>query len=378
MTLKLTPAYESVCTFSQFVKALTLKSSAKDIFERNIRGFLATENYMTVSSGRRALHLGLTALHLTKGQVIFPAFTSDIVPLTLLAHGLTPVPADVRADDYTIDIESVKELISAHTKAVVAVHTFGYPSDVHALQDICQDHNIYLIENAAPAFGAQYKGIPVGTIGDFGIFSFRLGKSLVMGIGGGLTGSDLVFDRICTSPSGGGSSLVFSGWAMSWAVLSNPFLYYILGHTLKNRTVRHQYDTFQKDFHDNKDIPALAYALGVQKFEFFKHRRHVALKYIDILKKVDGVHVPVEKKDRYSVYSLFSVRVESQFKRDEIFKKMIHAHIEPAIPAHGYPVSDNLYPSQYKIPVSEMLSKTCLAVPVHTKIPHDTLIELFT
>ncbi|MGD2247593.1 MAG: DegT/DnrJ/EryC1/StrS family aminotransferase [Candidatus Methanofastidiosia archaeon] len=378
MTLKLTPAYESVCTLSQFVKALTVQSSAKDIFERTIKDFLATENYMTVSSGRRALHLGLTALHLTKGHVIFPAFTPDIVPLTLQAHGLTPVPADVYADDYTIDIESVKERISTHTKAVVPVHTFGYPSDMHALTDICKDHNIYLIENAAPSFGAQYKSIPVGRYGDFGIFSFRLGKSLVMGAGGGLTGSDEVFDQIHTTPSQAGNSLAFGGWALSWAVLSNPFLYYILGHTLKNRVVRHQYDTFKKDLHDTKDIPALAYAVGIQKFESFKRKRRIALEYIDILKKVDGVHVPVEKKDRYSVYSMFSVRVESQLKRDEIAQKMIHAHIEPGIPAHGYPVSEDLYPSRFDIPISDMLSRTSIALPVNTRIPEDTLIDIFT
>lgn len=378
MTFKLTPAYEPVCTVSQLMNAFFMQNKAKSIFERKIKDFLATENYVTVLSGRKALHLGLTALHLTKGQVIFPAFTSNIVPLTLRAHGLTPVPADVTKDDYTLDIESVKERISSHTKAILPVHTFGYPSDINALKDICQDHDIYLIENAAPAFGAKYKGKPVGTCGEFGIFSFRFGKSLVMGAGGGLTGSDVIFDNIHTNYKKSKSSLMFGARALFWMAISNPLLYSMMGYTIKNKLVQHQYDTIQKDFYEKEDISQLAYALGVQKFDTPEEKRKVALEYIDILKKLDGVYVPVEKKDRYSMYSIFSVRLESQSQRDTIFQKMIKAGIEPLIPAHGYPVSKNLYTSQYDIPVSKMLSKTSIAVPVHTKIPENTLIDIFT
>lgn len=365
--------------------ALFSNKEIKEVFEHKIKEYLQTERYLTVNSGRRALHLSLKSLGIGKGdEVILPAFTTDIVPMVVRAVGAIPIPADVNLDDYNINIESVLEHISNRTKAILTVHTFGYPSDLKALKEICADRHLFLIEDAAPAFGAKYDGKCVGTFGDFGIFSFGIGKSISMGGGGGIIASnDELFEKINKGVNiiRSKRSIKIFVKILGSIVLSNPYLYGVLGHRIKDAIELHQYDDYKEEIKDESDISKLAYAIGVQEIKsgIVERRRKIANGYTEILKTFNDVYPPLEKKDIYSAYIRYFVRLKSENKRNKICERMKSLRIEPTILGYGYPISSDLYPRRFqkKISNSKILSKTLIGIPVHTQIPDDKLKVIF-
>lgn len=138
-----------------------------------------------VSNGTVALHLALAALDIGVGdEVILPALTfispANMVRLT----GAKPVFVDVDPQSWTIDPEKAEAAITPRTKAIIPVHLYGNPCHMDELQEICRIHKLYLIEDAAEAHGATYKGKPVGSIGDIGCFSFFGNKIITTGEGG--------------------------------------------------------------------------------------------------------------------------------------------------------------------------------------------------
>ena len=386
--MKMIPAHAPPHNIYELVRALAIlvrkRERVKDIFEEKVKNVLQTDNYLTVSSGRRALYISLKSLGIGKGDdVILPAFTTDIVPMVIRETGAIPIPADVNLDDYNIDVDSVIEHITNRTKAILTVHTFGHPSDVKALREICEDHDLFLIEDAAPAFGAKYEGEPVGTFGDFGIISFGIGKSISMGTGGGLIVSDEkmleeIKERIL--PKEFKSSAKIFVKILGSILLSNPYLYGVMGCKVKDRIVSHQYDNYKEEIVDEEDISLLSYAIGVQEIErrVFERRRKIALEYTDMFKKFDGVYPPIEKRNIYPVYTRYFVRAETEDMSNNICERMRKSGIEPLIPDHGYPISEDLYPSRFQNDISnaKTLSKILIGIPVHVKITEDRLAKI--
>jgi perosamine synthetase len=387
--MKMIPAHAPPHNKHELVKALAIlakeKRKVKEIFEEKVKEYLKTNNYLTVSSGRRALYIGLKSLGIGKGdEVILPAFTTDIVPMVVRETGAVSIPADVNLDDYNMNLDSVLERISDRTKAILTVHTFGCPSDVKALQEICEDHDLFLVEDAASAFGAKYDGKPVGTFGDFGMISFGVGKSISMGTGGGIIVSDEkmfeeIKEQILLKKFKSSAKILVK--ILASILLSNPYLYGVVGSKVKDRIVSHQYDNYREEIFDEYDIPLLSYAIGIQELEskVFEKRRKIALECTNIFKKFDDVYPPTEKRNIYSVYIRYFARVESEDMRNDICERMRRSRIEPLIPDHGYPISENLYPSGFQdgIPNAKMLSKTLIGIPVHRKIQEDKLEQIF-
>lgn len=387
--MKMIPAHAPPHNTHELVKSAAIlvrkRERVKGIFEDGVKTVLQTDKYLTVSSGRRALCIGLKSLGIGKGdEVILPAFTTDIVPMVIRETGAVPIPADVNLDDYNMNQDSVLERITNRTKAILTVHTFGCPSDLKALKEICKDHDLFLIEDAAPAFGAKYDGRAVGTFGDFGIISFGVGKSISMGTGGGLIVSDeKMFEKIKEQilPKKFKSSAKIFMKLLGSLILSNPYLYGVVGCKVKDRIVSHQYDNYKEEIVDKEDISLLSYAIGIQEIErkVFERRREIALEYTNIFKKFEDVYHPIEKRNIYPVYTRYFVRVETEDIRNNICERMRKSGIEPLIPDHGYPISKDLYPSKFQdnMPNAKMLSKTLIGIPVHMKIPEDKLIKIF-
>ena len=389
--MKMIPAHAPPHNTHELVKSAAIlvgereRIKIKAIFEDKVKTVLQTDKYLTLSSGRRALYIGLKSLGIGKGdEVILPAFTTDIVPMVIGETGAVPIPVDASSDDYNIDPNSVLERISNKAKAILTVHTFGYPSDIKALREICEDHNLFLVEDAAPAFGAKYDGKPVGTFGDFGIISFGVGKSISMGTGGGIIVSDeKLFNEIRgrNLPKEFKSSIKIFVKICGSILLSNPYLYGVVGCKVKDTIISHQYDNYKEEIIDGEDISLLSYAIGLQEIErkVFERRRGIALEYTNLLKKFKGIYPPVEKRNIYSVYTRYFVRVETEDRRDDICERIRKSGIEPLIPEHGYPISENLYPSKFQddIPNAKMLSKILIGIPVHVKIAEDKLIKIF-
>ena len=165
-----------------------------DEFEASFARYCGTKYALAVSNGTTGLHLALAALGLRPGdEVIVPDLTFVATANAVAYTGATPVLADIDADTLCIDPASVKSLISERTKAIIPVHLYGHPADMDALTEIGRAHGVDIIEDAAEAHGAEYRGRRVGGLGKCGVFSFYGNKVITTGEGGMLTTDDREF-----------------------------------------------------------------------------------------------------------------------------------------------------------------------------------------
>jgi perosamine synthetase len=165
-----------------------------DEFEAKFARYCGTEYALAVSNGTTGLHLALATLGLKPGdEVIIPDLTFVATANAVAYTGATPILADIDPDTLCIDPASVKSLITARTKAIIPVHLYGHPSDMDALTEIGNVHGIDIVEDAAEAHGAEYKGRKVGGLGKCGVFSFYGNKVITTGEGGMLTTNDREF-----------------------------------------------------------------------------------------------------------------------------------------------------------------------------------------
>ena len=163
-------------------------------FEQECAPFTGVPHNLGVSSGTDAILLALMALGIGPGdEVIVPAFTFFATAGCVTRVGATPVFADVCPICFNLDPVHAAQLITAKTKAIIPVHLFGQMADMDAIMALAAQHNLYVIEDAAQAFGAAYKGKPAGSIGHFGCYSFFPSKNLgALGDAGLLSTSDSI------------------------------------------------------------------------------------------------------------------------------------------------------------------------------------------
>ena len=165
-----------------------------DEFETSFARYCGTDYALAVSNGTSGLHLALATLGLQPGdEVIIPDLTFVATANAVAYTGATPVLADVDPDTLCIDPASVKSLITGRTRAIIPVHLYGHPADMDALRAIADAHGLDIIEDAAEAHGAEYKGRKVGGLGKCGVFSFYGNKVITTGEGGMLTTNDREF-----------------------------------------------------------------------------------------------------------------------------------------------------------------------------------------
>ncbi len=148
---------------------------------------------VAVSNGTAALHLAAMAAGFKEGdEVIVSSITFAASSNCVLYCGAKPVFADIHPDTYNIDPASVRKLITPRTKGIVAVDFTGQAVELDVLREICKEHNLVLIEDAAHSIGTKYKGQPVGSIADMTTFSFHPVKTITAGEGGAITTNDEV------------------------------------------------------------------------------------------------------------------------------------------------------------------------------------------
>ncbi|MGH8939281.1 MAG: DegT/DnrJ/EryC1/StrS family aminotransferase, partial [Actinomycetes bacterium] len=145
----------------------------------------------SISNGTISLEIALRALGVGHGdEVIVPPYTFLATASAVLGVNALPVFADIDPDTYCLDPQAVAAAIGPRTRAVIVVHLGGHPADLDALRDVCSRHDLPLIEDAAHAHGARWRGRHVGTFGVFGSWSFQGSKNLTCGEGGMLTTED--------------------------------------------------------------------------------------------------------------------------------------------------------------------------------------------
>lgn len=157
-----------------------------DAFEREFAEYLGGGACVGCGSGTEALHLALAACGIGAGdEVITVSHTAVATVSAIEMAGAVPVLVDIEPGFYTIDPKKTAAAVTSKTKAVVAVHLYGQPADLDALQELCRDRGLKLIEDCAQAHGAKWKGLRVGTFGGAAAFSFYPTKNLgAIGDGG--------------------------------------------------------------------------------------------------------------------------------------------------------------------------------------------------
>jgi dTDP-4-amino-4,6-dideoxygalactose transaminase len=155
-------------------------------FEKEFSSYLGNGHSVLLSSGTNALVTALIALNIKNGdEVIVPAYTFFATLAAILEVGAKPVIVNVNSH-LTFDLNEVKKAINPLTKAIIPVHMDGYPCDMDSLVQICHEHNLCLIEDAAQAVGGKFKNQALGTFGDAGCFSFNVDKVISCGEGGAI------------------------------------------------------------------------------------------------------------------------------------------------------------------------------------------------
>ncbi|MEO8401129.1 MAG: DegT/DnrJ/EryC1/StrS aminotransferase family protein [Gammaproteobacteria bacterium] len=174
--------YVNQCLDSSWISS---KGEFINQFEEKFAQYVGTPHATSVCNGTVALHLALLALQLKPGdEVIVPSLTYVASINTILQVGAKPVFVDSLAETWQMDPADVRRKITPKTRAVMAVHLYGHPCDMQPLVTLCHEHNLFLIEDCAEAFGTYYQNQHAGTFGDIATFSFFGNKTLTTGEGG--------------------------------------------------------------------------------------------------------------------------------------------------------------------------------------------------
>jgi dTDP-4-amino-4,6-dideoxygalactose transaminase len=280
------------------------------VFEQTLAGRIGTPHALAVSSGTAALHLACRAAGLGPGdEVIVPAFTFVASASAARFVGAEPVLCDILGPhDVNLDVRDVERRITPRTRAVMAVHFFGYPADVRALRELCDAHGLILIEDCAEAIGARVSedGPQVGTVGDLGAFSFFSKNQLCVGEGGMVsTANDEYAERVRLLRS---HALTSGTWD-------------------RHRGHDPAYDIVDIGFNYRIDEPRAA--LGLSRLERLDRdiaaRRAIVRAYRERLADVPGLQVPFDDLAvELSTHFAFPVLVEDREARDR-FREALKA-----------------------------------------------------
>jgi perosamine synthetase len=321
-------------------------------FEMELERSLKLHHVVTVNSGTSALHLGLDIAGVKEGdEVIIPAQTFIATGLSVLMQKAVPVFADIQTDTGNIDPESIEDKITSKTKAIIPVHWGGYPCDMDEINAIAAKHNLTVIEDAAHALGAIYKGKPVGTISDFTAFSFQAIKHLTTGDGGALCCQNIPdfinakrkrwfgIDRESSKPS-------------------------ILGER--------EYNVSELGY--KYHLNDYAAALGLSNLSDFpvilSRHRYIANIYSENLSNIPGLTLLKHKSDRQSAYWIFTFLVE---KREDFIKKLAFQGI-PASVVHLRIDKNSIFGGIRKDLVNQAkFNELQVSLPVHSELKDEDL-----
>jgi perosamine synthetase len=160
-------------------------------FEKAFATFCGVEHAVTCSNGTTALHLALLALGVEPDdEVIVPTLTYVATANAVAYCGARPIFVDSEPETWNMDPSRIEELITPRTKGIIVVHLFGHPVDMDPIMEIARRRGLFVLEDAAEAHGAEYKGQRVGSIGDMATFSFFGNKIITTGEGGMITTND--------------------------------------------------------------------------------------------------------------------------------------------------------------------------------------------
>lgn len=344
----------------------------KDVieFEKEFAEYVGAKHAISVGNGTDALVIALMACGVGKGdEVITTTFTFFSTAESISAVGAIPVFVDVEKDTYNIDPLKIEEKITEKTKAIMPVHIFGQPAKMDEIMAIAKKHNLKVIEDAAQAVGAEYKGKKVGAIGDVACFSFFPTKNLgCAGDGGIITTSDDNISTIVKALRTHGSG---ENGQKAYNLLNNinEDIKVSEGHddTVYNPL---KYYNYLIGFNSRLDtVQAAILRIKLRHIDSWNEiRRQNAKMYGEKLKET-SLTLPVIIEEGKSVYNMYVVQSEN---REEVInalkEKGISTGVYYPIPMHLQKVYKDLGYKEGDLPVAEYLSHRTFAIPVFPEL----------
>lgn len=324
-------------------------------FEDKFRQYIGAQHAVSMNSCTAALHLALKAAGIKEGdEVLLPAVTFTATAEVITYFRATPVLVDVDAETFNIDVAAMEKKITKKTKAVIPVHFAGQPCDMDEICDLAGRRDLLVIEDAAHAIPAWYRGKRVGTIGDLTCFSFYATKALTTGEGGMVTTEN-------------------EEWAERMRILR---LHGISKDAWKRYTNEGSwyYEVLEAGYKYNMtDIQASLGVAQLRKLDWMWNRRKaIAERYTEAFNSLHEVNVPQVKKDRESAWHLYVIKLGLDaltIDRNRFIEElkgtgtMASVHFIPLYKHPFYREAFHYSPADYK--VSERIFGEIISLPIY-------------
>jgi dTDP-4-amino-4,6-dideoxygalactose transaminase len=309
-------------------------------FEKDFAKFCGAEHCVAFNSGTSALHIAMLLLNVGPGdEVITTPFTFVATSWAISYVGAKPVYVEIDDATFNLDPKRVEKAITPRTKAVMPVHLYGQPFDIDPIRDLCRKHKLPLVEDAAQAHGAKYKGKSIGTFGEISCFSFYPGKNLgACGEGGALVTNNAEFAKRARSLREHGSS------------------------------VRYYHDEVGFNYR-MEGIQGAVLGIKLKHLEKWTHeRQRVAKRYAELLADTP-LQLPHEAGFAESVWHLYVVRHP---RRDDL-KKHLEANgvgcaLHYPLPLHLQKCYASLGHKAGDFPNAEKAGRECLSLPIFPEL----------
>ncbi len=303
---------------------------------------------VAVNSGTAGSHLGLLAAGVGPGdEVIVPSFTFAATANSVALTGATPVFVDIEAEHFCLDPRAVEAAVTRRTKGVMPVHLYGHPADMTALGDLAARHGLAIYEDAAQAHGAAWQGRPVGTFGQFAMFSLYPTKNMTSGEGGMVSCAD---DELARQV-----------------------------RLLRNQGMERRYENEVVGFNARMtDVHAAIGREQLKKLPGWTARRQANAAFLDA--HLRGVVVPPVAPGATHVYHQYTIRVVGH-DRDafaaELAARGVGSGVYYPIPNHRLPSLAAFAPG-LDLPVTEQAAAEALSLPVHPALTEADLEQIAT
>ena len=330
-----------------------------DELERTLCSMTGAKYAVAVNSGTSALHCACIAAGIGPGdEVITTPITFAASANCALYCGARPVFADINPDTYNIDAESIRQRITEHTKAIVAVDFTGQVVEIEKIREICKDNNLIFIEDAAHSIATKYKGQQVGSLADMTCFSFHPVKTVTGGEGGAiLTNDEELYKKLVLAHTHG---ITHEEDMMEGAPHEGPWYYEQISLGYNYRLT---------------DFQAALITSQLGKIEMFKKRRQeIVRKYNEAFSKIPELFVQKEIPESDTCRHLYILQLKLdklKCTRREFFDAMSAENVQCQIhyvPVYWFPYYQHLGYEKGQCPNAEEMYKGIMSIPLYPKM----------